>query len=155
MWLLHSRCDSGRTQKTHTQSACAKSHRQHHTGGLAWVVAFGVRRHTCLYRLYIGSISASLTTCRLRGHGRAGTQNNRCGESFPTAPSACPLHAHAHVYTRVCTHVRVSAHARVYTHVCPASGVMVCWQVVMPSTKTKESLLDASPADSGALTQPV
>ena len=34
-----------------------------------------------LYRLYIGSISASPTACPLRGYGRAGTRNDHLGEA--------------------------------------------------------------------------
>ena len=34
-------------------------------------------------QLYIGSISASLTACPLRGYGRAGAQNNRLGPARP------------------------------------------------------------------------
>ena len=40
------------------------------------------------------------------------TQNDRLGESFPTARGACPAHA----YTHACTHVFTHA----YTHACAA-----------------------------------
>ena len=47
------------------------------------------------------TVSASPTARLLRGCGRAGTQNDRLGESSPTVRSTCPEHS----YTRVCTHV--------------------------------------------------
>ena len=37
--------------------------------------------------LYIDSLSASQTVCPSRRYGRAGTQNERPGESLPTVPS--------------------------------------------------------------------
>ena len=39
--------------------------------------------------LYIGSISASPTTCPLRGYGHAGTQNDRLGVDMPSAMPIC------------------------------------------------------------------
>ena len=48
---------------------------------------------------------ASPTASPLRGHGRAGAQNDRLGESFPTVRSTCPPHVCTHVGTHVCAHV--------------------------------------------------
>ena len=45
-----------------------------------------------LCMLYIGSISASPTACLLRGHARAGTQNDRLGEAV--------MFEYLHVHTR-------------------------------------------------------
>ena len=53
--------------------------------------------YVALYRLYIGSTSASATACPLRGYGRAGTQNDR-GED--THVGAC-----RRVYRNVCGHM--------------------------------------------------
>ena len=44
-------------------------------------------RSRALYRLYIGSISASPTACPLRGYGRAGTQNDRLSEAVISSTS--------------------------------------------------------------------
>ena len=35
------------------------------------------------------------------GYGRAGTLNDRLGESFPTMRGTCPTHVRTHVYTHV------------------------------------------------------
>ena len=60
-------------------------------------------------RVYIGSISASPAACRLRGYGRAGTQNDRLGESFPMVCTTCPGHVDTRVDAHVCTHVQAPA----------------------------------------------
>ena len=50
------------------------------TAQVRWIFA-GMAAHTYLYRLYIGSISASPTACPLRRYGRAGAQNDRLSEA--------------------------------------------------------------------------
>ena len=50
---------------------------------LVAVIADATCRPLALYRLYIGSISASPTACPLRGYGLAGNQNDRLGKKRP------------------------------------------------------------------------
>ena len=62
-------------------------------------------RYQALYR-------PSPTAWPLRGYMRAGTQNDRLDESFPTVCGTLAAHFYTHVYTHVHTHV----HTHVYTH---------------------------------------
>ena len=55
-----------------------------------------------------GSMSASPGACLPPGYSRAGTQNDRLGESFPTVRATCPAHVKVVRPTRMPT--RMSAH---------------------------------------------
>ena len=55
------------------------------------------------YVTIMASVSASPTAWLLRGYRRAGTQNNRLGESFPTVRSTC-LYSY-----RVCSYANLVA----------------------------------------------
>ena len=72
----------------------------------------------CLYRLYIGSISASPTACPLRGYGRAGTQKMTASErrSFclghfvaVSLGAAASVARGAAVCSPACAHMRARA----------------------------------------------
>ena len=61
----------------------------------------------------------SPTACLLHRYRRAGTQNDRLGESFPTVRSTSPMRVYAHVYTSwTCAQHLCVGHAAKAAHRC-------------------------------------